>query len=176
MPKEIKKNKWKISSVETKIKILDLLRYRERVTDAAKFYCMNEATISTIRKNADCIRSVAAGFCTSMTTTSFVWDVAMENMKKALMTWLEDQIRKQIPLDTNTITNKALKIYENIKNQLPSSADKKLSFSAIVQRHSLHNLEMKGLQIQMQRDIQQNLLKLLPSVSTFLNRSSMLTI
>ena len=79
----------------------------------------------------------------------------MENMEKALILWLEDTTQKWIPIDTNAITIKALKIYEKIKNQLPPtfSAEKKLSFSAshgwfekFKQRHSLHNLRMKGEQ------------------------------
>lgn len=146
--------KRKVISLETKIKILDRLRNRERVTDVAKFYSMNEATIRTIRKNEDSIRkSVAAGTCTSMSTISYVRDVTMENMEKALVIWIEDQTQKRIPIDTSVITNKALKIYETLKNQSPSTSsdEKKVSFSAshgwferFKQRHSLHNLRLKG--------------------------------
>lgn len=123
---------------------------------------MNEATIRTIRKNEDSIRkSVAAGSSTS--TVSYVRDAAIENMEKALMIWLEDTTQKRIPIDTNIITNKALKIYEKIKNQLPStsSAEKK-PFSAshgwferFKQRHSLHNLKLKGEQASADSDAAQ---------------------
>ncbi|XP_017789938.1 PREDICTED: tigger transposable element-derived protein 1-like [Habropoda laboriosa] len=168
MPKEIKKKtqmKRRVISLESKIKILGRLRNGERVTDVAKFYSMNEATIRTIRKNEDSIRrSVAAGSSASMSTASYVRDVAMENMEKALMIWLEDATQKQIPIDTSTITNKALKIYEKIKNQLPStsSAEKKLSFSVshgwferFKRRHSLHNLRLKGEQASADSDAAQ---------------------
>ncbi|KAG7202116.1 hypothetical protein KM043_004784 [Ampulex compressa] len=126
---------------------------------------MNEATIRTIRKNEDSIRkSGAAGSSTSMSTTTYVRDVAMENMEKALMIWLEDTTQKRIPIDTNTITNKALKIYEKIKNQLPStsSAEKNVFFSAshgwferFKRRHSLHNLRLKGEQASADSDAAQ---------------------
>lgn len=74
-------------------------------------------------------------------------------MEKALIIWLEDQTQKRIPIDTNIITNKALKIYEKIKSELPSSSttETKMSFSAshgwferFKQRHSLHNVKLKG--------------------------------
>ena len=59
MSKEVKR---KVISLETKIKILNRLRKGDLVVDVAKSYCMNDATIRTIRTNEDTIRkSVAAG-------------------------------------------------------------------------------------------------------------------
>lgn len=157
MSKESKKKqeKRKVISLETKIKILDQLSKGERVMEVAKLYSMNEATIRTIKKNESSIRkSVASGSGTSYSTTSYVRDIVIETMEKALIIWIEDQTLKRIPIDTNAITNKALRIYAKIKNQLPStsSAEKqKPSFSAshgwferFKQRHSLHNLKLKG--------------------------------
>lgn len=103
--------KRKVISLETKIKILDRLSNGERTTEVAKSYSMNEATIRTIRKNKSSIRkSVAAGTGTSKSTTSYVRDISIENTEKALMLWIEDQTQKRIPIDTNAITNKALRI------------------------------------------------------------------
>ncbi|GFT02826.1 tigger transposable element-derived protein 1 [Nephila pilipes] len=144
--------KRKVISLETKINILDRLRNKERVIDVAKIYSMNEAIIRTIRKNEDSIRrSVASGLQTSLSTTSFVRNVAMERMEKALMIWLEDMNQKRIPIDTNIITNKAIKIYEKIDCQLPSTSVNKVPFNAshgwfekFKKRHSLRNLKLKG--------------------------------
>ena len=109
---------------------MNRLRNKERIVDVAKFYSMNEATIRTIKKNEDTIRkSVAAGISTSMTTTSHVRNVPMENMEKALMIWLEDQNQKRIPIDINSIKNKALKICEKIQIHLPSTSANRVLFS-----------------------------------------------
>lgn len=151
MKKEVKR---KVISLETKIEILDRLRKGDRVVDVAKSYSMNEATIRTIRINENTIRkSVAAGNTTSMGTTSYTRNIAMEKMEKALMLWIEDQTQKRVPIDTSAITNKALRIYEKIVEQLPSSSstEKKPNFLAshgwferFKIRHSLHSLKLKG--------------------------------
>lgn len=152
MRKEVKR---KVISLETKIEILDRLRKGDRVVDVAKSYSMNKATIRTIRTNENTIRkSVAAGNTTSMGTTSYTRNIAMEKMEKALMLWIEDQTQKRVPINTSAITNKALRIYEKIVEQLPSSSstEKKPNFLAshgwFVERfkirHSLHSLKLKG--------------------------------
>ncbi|UYV77478.1 hypothetical protein LAZ67_15001178 [Cordylochernes scorpioides] len=151
MKKEVKR---KVISLETKIEILDRLRKGDRVVDVAKSYSMNEATIRTIRTNENTIRkSVAAGNTTSMGTTSYTRNIAMEKMEQALMLWKEDQTQKRVPIDTGAITNKALRIYEKIVEQLPSSSstEKKPIFLAshgcferFKIRPSLHSLKLKG--------------------------------
>ncbi|UYV76545.1 hypothetical protein LAZ67_14001088 [Cordylochernes scorpioides] len=114
---EEKEVKRKVISLETKIEILDRLRKGDRVH-------VNEATIKTIRTNENTIRkSVAAGNTTSMGTTSYTRNIAMEKMEQALMLWIVDQTqKKRVPIDTGAITNKALPIYEKIVEQLPSSS------------------------------------------------------
>ncbi|UYV72509.1 hypothetical protein LAZ67_9003463 [Cordylochernes scorpioides] len=180
MKKEVKR---KVISLETKIEILDRLRKGDRVVDVAKSYSMNEATIRTIRTSENTIRkSVAAGNTTSMGTTSYSRNIAMEKMEQALMLWIEDQTLKRVPIDTGgpgknvhfierfvrqtfirvkpgrsrvrpLVTNKALRIYEKIVEQLPSSSsnEKKPNFLAshgwferFKIRHSLHSLKLKG--------------------------------
>ncbi|UYV69405.1 hypothetical protein LAZ67_6003482 [Cordylochernes scorpioides] len=119
MKKEVKR---KVISLETKIEILDRLRKGDRVVDVEKSYSMNEATIRTIRTNENTIRkSVAAGNTTSMGTTSYTRNIAMEKMEQALILWIEDQTQKRVPIDTGAITNKALRIYE--KKCEPASDD-----------------------------------------------------
>ncbi|UYV83999.1 TIGD1 [Cordylochernes scorpioides] len=151
MKKEVKR---KVISLETKIEILGRLRKGDRVVDVAKSYSMNESTIRTIRTNENTIRkSVAAGNTTSMGTTSYTRNIAMGKMEQALMLWIEDQT-KRVPIDTGAITNKALRIYEKIVEQLPSSSstEKKPNFLAchwferFKIRHSLHSLKLKGEQ------------------------------
>ncbi|KAH1013190.1 hypothetical protein HUJ05_012212 [Dendroctonus ponderosae] len=104
--------------LETKIEIMDRLRNRARITDVARLYSMNEATIRTVRKNEDSIRkSVAAGASSNLKTISYKRDAIMENMEKALVIWIEDQTQKQVPIDSNALTNKAVKIYQLLMDQ-----------------------------------------------------------
>ncbi|XP_046808186.1 tigger transposable element-derived protein 1-like [Lucilia cuprina] len=74
-------------------------------------------------------------------------------MEKALMIWIEDQNQMRIPIDSNAVTNKALKIYEKLNNELPSTSSSAKSFTAshgwfehFKKRHLLHNLKLKGEQ------------------------------
>ena len=76
----------------------------------------------------------------------------MEKMEKALMLWIEDQTQKRVPIDTAAITNKALRIYEKIVEQLPSSSSTKFPnllanhcwFERFKLRYSLLSLKLKG--------------------------------
>ena len=80
MSKEVKR---KFISLEAKIEILDRLRKGDIVVNIAKSYSMNEATIRTIRTYENTIRkSVAAGNTTSMGTTSYTRNIAMEKRRK----------------------------------------------------------------------------------------------
>lgn len=53
-------------------------------------------------------KRIAADTCNGMSTTSYVRDIIMENMEKALVIWIEDQTQKKISVNTISIANKAL--------------------------------------------------------------------
>ncbi|GFT74793.1 tigger transposable element-derived protein 1 [Nephila pilipes] len=76
-------------------------------------------------------------------------------MERALMIWLEDCIAKKIPNSGNLIKQKALKIYEHLRNIVPSYAGlENHSFVASKgwfkklkkKRYILHNIKFQGEQ------------------------------
>ena len=68
------------------------------------------------------------------------------------MIWIEDQTQKRMPIDTNAIKLKALRIFTKIKEQEPSISKTQASnftashgwFERFKKRHCLHNLKIKG--------------------------------
>lgn len=68
-------------------------------------------------------------------------------MENLLTIWIEDLNQKRIPVDTTTIKQKALRIF----NRLTSNQENKNEFSAsggwfskFIERHNFHNLKTKG--------------------------------
>ena len=61
-------------------------------------------------------------------------NINIVKMKRALMIWLEDCIAKKIPLSGNLIKQKALKIYEHLRNIGYSSAEREI----------IHLVQVKG--------------------------------
>lgn len=123
--KEIRKGlKRKFISLEDKIQILNRLEGGEKISSVAKSTNLNESTIRTLKKNAANIRKTVADGCplgakrVTRTRTS-----NMVKMERALMIWLEDCIAKKIPISGNLIKQKALKIYEHLKNIGHSNAE-----------------------------------------------------
>lgn len=99
-----------------KVKILDRLKNGEKPTILAKSLNLNE---STIQKNEQKIRrSVSIGTADTAKRVSYVRGNLIEKMEKALSIWIESAIEKHIPLDTNVIKQKALKIFKNNNNIL----------------------------------------------------------
>lgn len=105
--------KRKVLSLLDKINILDRLQKGEKVASVAKSLSLNESTVRTIQKNDKKIRtSVCAGAFDTAKRTSYTRDASIEKMEKLLIIWIEHAIDKHIPLSTNVITQKALKIYD----------------------------------------------------------------
>jgi hypothetical protein len=142
-------------SLESKIKILDLLAKGEGPTSVGKSFGLHEATIRTIKKNEDSIRqSVISGSKLSSKTSSYCRNAILEKMEKLLVVWIEDLIQKKIPVDGQIIKEKALRIYERLQELEPSTslqAIKQVTFNAsegwlkgFLKRHAFHNLKIKG--------------------------------
>ena len=70
---------------------------------------MNESTIRTIRTNENTIRKIVAAWnTTSMGTTSYTRNIAVEKMEKALMLWIEDQTQNFIEKKLQLLNSKIM--------------------------------------------------------------------
>lgn len=127
-----------------KMKILNRLEEGEKPTAIAKAYGINESTVRTIKKKKEHIRSsIACGTLSSSQYSSYTRNPVIENMEKALMVWMVDNIQKKIPMNNSMIREKAVHIFNRIK-ELATSTDKMDTFSAskgwfrnFKRRHSL---------------------------------------
>lgn len=142
-------------SLETKIKILDCLKRGEGPTSVGKKFCLNEATIRTIRKNEDSIRqSIISGSALSCKTSSYSRNPILEKTEKHLVFWIEDLIKKKIPVDGPIIKEKALRLFNRIQESEPSTSHqvtKTVAFNAsdgwltgFLKRHAFHSVKIKG--------------------------------
>lgn len=131
-------------TLDVKMKILNRLEEGEKPTAIAKAYGINESTVRTIKKRKKNIRSsVACGTLTSSQYSSYTRNPVIENMEKALMIWMVDNMQKKIPMNNSMIREKAVHIFNRIK-ELATSIDKMDTFSAskgwfrnFKRRHSL---------------------------------------
>ncbi|XP_026482734.1 tigger transposable element-derived protein 1-like [Ctenocephalides felis] len=139
-------------SLENKIEIINRLKDGEKLSAIAKSTNLNESTIRTINKNADHIRKTVADGCPSVAKrVTRTRPSIMVRMERGLMIWLEDCIAKRIPISGNLIKQKALKIYNHLKNNGPSLhnhsfAASKGWFDKFKKRHALHNIKFQGEQ------------------------------
>lgn len=136
------------------MKILDRLKSGEKVIIIAKDLNLNEATIRTIKRNEDRIRStVSSGSPISLNRTARIKDTIMNKMEKCLMIWIEDCRSRSSPLNSYVIKQKAMKIYEHVKNlegvSSNESHDREFKaskgwFDRFRRRFSLRNMKLGG--------------------------------
>ncbi|CAK9807583.1 Putative CENPB DNA-binding domain-containing protein 1 [Anthophora plagiata] len=149
--RSITRRKRKSMSLDMKMRILNQLEKGEKPTAIAKAYGINESTVRTIKKRKESIRSsVASGTLSSSQCSSYTRNPVIENMEKALMIWMDDNMQKKIPMNSLMIREKAVHIFNRLKEQA-SSIDKMDTFSAskgwfqnFKKRYSLRNLKFKG--------------------------------
>ncbi|GIY93360.1 hypothetical protein CEXT_200631 [Caerostris extrusa] len=97
--------KRKVIFLEIKIKISERLHNGERVTVVAKVYSLNEIVIE---KPKTPLENASAGSSTNI----FIRKRRCNGKYEKSIHDMVRENKKKIPIDTNTITNKALKIYE----------------------------------------------------------------
>ncbi|XP_067138393.1 tigger transposable element-derived protein 1-like [Centruroides vittatus] len=137
-------------SLELKIQILDRLKRGERLSRVAKTLNLNEATIRTIQKSEQKIRaSVTAGCSISANMTARPREPIIEKMEKALNIWIDDCLKKRIPISTNTIKQKSLKIYNYLRENGEQSTSRNFVaskgwFQRFKKRYALQKIQIQG--------------------------------
>lgn len=112
--------KRRIISLGTKIQILDKFNTGEGPTAIARYFGVHEATVRAIKKNEAKIRaSVQAGSESLSLNRTCVR--TMEVMENALIVWIRDNMERNIHMDSESIRNEAMRIFDSIKDvQSPS--------------------------------------------------------
>ncbi|CAM4542622.1 unnamed protein product [Caretta caretta] len=105
-----------ISTLEEKLAVLDLLRDGMTVSNVACKYGHNESSIPAIKiREREIHQAVASSAPITAKVTTQVRDKTLVKTEKALNLWLEDMNRKRIPIDGNTLREKALSLYALFK-------------------------------------------------------------
>lgn len=145
--KEIVKRKRCVMTLDKKIQLLDCLAAGESYASAAKKFKVNESTVRTIKKREESIRSsILRGTSSSCKVTCFSRPQTLENMEKALYVWIEDQTKKRVPVSTQIIQEKAIRLYNSLKsdNESLTFQASKGWFERFKKRFSLHNVKIVG--------------------------------
>jgi len=83
-----------------------------------RLYNVNESSVHTIRKSAEKISSSIAHSCSPAAKKSLrVRNLLLEKMEMMLLTWMEDQKRKRMTVNTTAICAKALKLYKELQQE-----------------------------------------------------------
>ncbi|KAJ8682493.1 hypothetical protein QAD02_018285 [Eretmocerus hayati] len=113
----VKKRAKKIVDIATKLKILDLLRDGEKISNLARRYEANESTIRSIRDNQEAIRAASANLGVHGKFTKINRKKCVMKMENLLIVWMQDMIQKKIPLSGAAIKVQALIFFEHVKEK-----------------------------------------------------------
>lgn len=106
------KRQRKMLTIAEKVKLLDMLKEGRSYADVGRHYGINESSVRYIKKDEKNIRSTATvtfNKTAKRVVTSRNKDIV--RMESALALWISDCRKKNIPLDTNTIREKARQLY-----------------------------------------------------------------
>ena len=136
-------------TLDQKIKILDLLDSGKSNVEVGRMYGKNESSIRTIKSQAAAIRSSVRVAPQTSKTVQMVRDSVLIKTERALNLWVEDMIRKHVPLDGNIMREKAKSLYEHYVQEVPVGERKEFKASkgwlySFVQRFNLKNLKVTG--------------------------------
>ncbi|XP_042203220.1 CENPB DNA-binding domain-containing protein 1-like, partial [Homarus americanus] len=130
------KKQRKSIDLEEKQKIIRQSDGSKSVNSIARDFGMSHSTITAVKGSA----SLKARRLTKYR------EGPISNTEKMLMTWIEDQTQKLVPLSTLTITAKAKSLFEMLKQQAGADYDREFSassgwFKRFKHRYGLHNVK-----------------------------------
>ena len=139
----------KVLTLDEKIKILDLLDTGKSNVEVGRMFGKNESSIRTIKSQAVAIRSSVRVSPQTSKTVQMVRDSVLIKTEQALNLWVEDMIRKHVPLDGNIMREKAKSLYGHYIEDVPQEERKEFKASkgwlySFVQRFNLKNLKVTG--------------------------------
>ncbi|GFV31073.1 tigger transposable element-derived protein 1 [Trichonephila clavipes] len=134
--------------------LYDRLGKGEGSTAIGKHFNLGESTVRAIKKNEGAIRkSVISGTKLSTKFDSYIRDVLLERMERAIAIWIEEHVQRRIPVSGHLIQEKSLQFYKSMKQSESSTstsqAGKEFSASkgwltGFLKRNALHNIKITG--------------------------------
>ena len=136
--------------LETKLKVIKEYESGKSVMVIARQSGMSHSTIATILKNKNKVTEAVKGSASlKATRLTKIREGPISYMEKLLMTWIEDQVQKRMPLSTMTITTKAKSLFAMLKEK--AGPDYNVEFTAssgwfqrFKNRYSLHNVTVSS--------------------------------
>ncbi|KAJ7303222.1 hypothetical protein JRQ81_012158 [Phrynocephalus forsythii] len=120
------KRRRKYLTIYEKVKLLDLLQERKSYAAVARHYGMNESTIRYIKKEeANIRRTIAVNHNRNAKRTATARNKNIVRMESALALWIADCRKKNVPLVTNAIREKAKQLYEQFAGESCAQGDDK---------------------------------------------------
>ena len=140
----------RVIDLETKLKVIKDYESGKSVMVIARQSGMSHSTIATILKNKDKVTEAVKGSASlKATRLTKIREGPISYMEKLLMTWIEDQTQKGIPLSTMTITTKAKSLFVMLKEK--AGPDYNVEFTAssgwfqrFKNRYSLHKMSSES--------------------------------
>lgn len=105
-----------------KLKILEMLKNKEKIAEIARKFKVNESTIRSIRNNQEKILESSKRLGVHAQALKTSRSAIIEKMEDMLMVWIQDLVHKRIPVSTMAIREQALVFHEYLEevSNLPS--------------------------------------------------------
>ncbi|XP_066976300.1 tigger transposable element-derived protein 1-like [Macrobrachium rosenbergii] len=101
--------------LEEKVKLLDMLKEGKSFAAVGRHFSVNESTVRYIKKKeAEICKSVSMSYFGSAKTVATVRDKTIVKVESALAIWIKDCQKKNVPLDSNIIREKARQPYQQL--------------------------------------------------------------
>ncbi|XP_058413362.1 activity-dependent neuroprotector homeobox protein 2 isoform X3 [Diceros bicornis minor] len=138
----------RVIDLETKLKVIKDYKGGKSVMGIARQSGMSHSTIATILKNKNKVMEAVkrSALLKAMKLTK-IREGPISDMEKLLMTWIEDQTQKHIPLSTMMITAKAKSLFAMLKEKAGPDCNVEFNassgwFKRFKNRYSLHNVKV----------------------------------
>lgn len=100
-------------TIQEKVKLLDMIKDGKKIVEVARHYDLNESTVRSIRKDEKNIRATATvSFNKEAKRVVTSRNKLIVKTESALAVWISDSRKKNIPLHSLVIREKAKQLYQ----------------------------------------------------------------
>ncbi|KAM7063985.1 tigger transposable element-derived protein 1-like isoform 1-T10 [Molossus nigricans] len=123
------KRRRKMLTIQEKVKLLDMIKDGKKIVEVARHYNLNESTVRSIRKDEKNIRATATvSFNKEAKRVMTSRNKFIVKTESALAVWISDSRKKNIPLDSLVIREKARQLYQRFTEDEPQPGPSSATF------------------------------------------------